>query len=55
MIERLNVNGYLSLVDVNIKFKPLTVLLGRNGAGKSASSGESVGLIGLWQVAERVK
>ena len=36
MIERLKVNGYLSLVDAEIQFTPLTVLLGRNGAGKSA-------------------
>src|SRR4029079_11323863 len=36
MIERLKVNGYLSLVDAEIRFTPLTVLLGRNGAGKSA-------------------
>jgi predicted ATPase len=36
MIERLKVNGYLSLVDAEIQFRPLTVLLGRNGAGKSA-------------------
>jgi predicted ATPase len=36
MIERLKVNGYLSLVDADIRFRPLTVLLGRNGAGKSA-------------------
>ncbi|HSN98800.1 MAG TPA: AAA family ATPase [Candidatus Nanopelagicales bacterium] len=36
MIERLKVNGYLSLVDAEIRFTPLTLLLGRNGAGKSA-------------------
>ena len=36
MIKRLKVNGYLSLVDAEIRFTPLTVLLGRNGAGKSA-------------------
>lgn len=36
MIERLKVSGYLSLVDAEIRFTPLTVLLGRNGAGKSA-------------------
>lgn len=36
MIEHLKVNGYLSLVDAEIRFTPLTLLLGRNGAGKSA-------------------
>jgi AAA domain, putative AbiEii toxin, Type IV TA system len=36
VIKRLKVNGYQSLVDAEIHFNPLTVLLGRNGAGKSA-------------------
>ncbi len=36
MIERLKVTGYQSLVDVELRFTPLTILLGRNGAGKSA-------------------
>ncbi len=36
MIKRLKVNGYQSLVDAEIHFTPLTILLGRNGAGKSA-------------------
>lgn len=36
MIERLKVNGYLSLLDAEVHFTPLTLLLGPNGAGKSA-------------------
>ena len=36
MIERLRVSGFLSLVDTEVNFAPLTVLLGRNGAGKTA-------------------
>lgn len=35
MITRLRVKNYRSLADINIKFEPLTVLVGTNGSGKS--------------------
>ncbi|MGH9759942.1 MAG: AAA family ATPase, partial [Blastocatellia bacterium] len=36
MITRIHVKNFRSLADVNIELGPLTVLVGRNGAGKSA-------------------
>lgn len=35
MIRRIKVQGYKSLQDIDIKLKPLTVILGPNAAGKS--------------------
>lgn len=36
MIKRLKVHGFKTLIDMDIHFNPLTILLGRNGAGKTA-------------------
>src|SRR3972149_3096599 len=35
MIKRIKVQGYKSLRDVDIKLKPLTVIIGPNAVGKS--------------------
>lgn len=35
MITRVAINGYKSLTDVEVRFKPLTVIFGPNAAGKS--------------------
>lgn len=35
MIERVRIQGYKSLHDVDVKLEPLTVLIGRSGTGKS--------------------
>ncbi len=36
MITRVRVKNFRSLADVDVTLGPLTVLVGRNGAGKSA-------------------
>ena len=35
MLERLKVHGFRTLVDTEIEFDPLTIMIGRNGAGKT--------------------
>jgi len=35
MLTRLKVNGFKNLVDVDVRFGPLTVIAGENGSGKS--------------------
>ncbi len=35
MLERLKVHGFRTLVDTEIRFDPLTIMIGRNGAGKT--------------------
>ena len=35
MLERLKVHGFRTLVDTEIGFDPLTIMIGRNGAGKT--------------------
>lgn len=36
MIKELTVHGFKTLVDTTIRFEPLTILVGKNGAGKTA-------------------
>ena len=36
MIRELTVHGFKTLVDTTIRFEPLTILVGKNGAGKTA-------------------
>jgi len=35
MIERLDVGGFTSIVEASVELRPLNVLVGANGAGKS--------------------
>ena len=35
MLERLKVHGFRTLVDTEIRFDPLTIMIGRNGVGKT--------------------
>jgi AAA15 family ATPase/GTPase len=35
MLKRVKIQGYKSLVDVEVKLQPLSVLFGPNAAGKS--------------------
>ena len=35
MITRIRIQNYRSLIDVDVKLEPLTVLIGRSGTGKS--------------------
>lgn len=45
MIRRLHTHGFKTLVDTTISFEPLTIMLGKNGAGKTAIL-DSLQLIG---------
>ena len=36
MLERLTVHGFRTLVDTTITFDPLTIMIGKNGAGKTS-------------------
>jgi predicted ATPase len=36
MLERLHVHGFRTLVDTSIGFDPLTIMIGKNGAGKTS-------------------
>ncbi len=35
MLNRLSISGYISIENADIQLKPLNVLIGANGAGKS--------------------
>ena len=35
MLKRVHIQGYKSLVDVELRLEPLTVLIGANASGKS--------------------
>ena len=35
MLERLKVHGFRTLVDTEIRFDPLTIMIGKNGTGKT--------------------
>lgn len=36
MLEKLHVHGFRTLVDTEIMFEPLTIMIGKNGAGKTS-------------------
>ena len=36
MLEKLKVHGFKALLDMEVSFEPLTILIGKNGAGKTS-------------------
>ena len=45
MLKRLEVHGFRTLMDTEIRFDPLTIMIGKNGAGKTTLARAIAGLL----------
>ncbi len=43
-LNRLHISGFRRLFDVDIDLRPMTVMIGANGVGKSSQSAEKKGI-----------